>query len=200
MHCTPHDSRFVVCIIFAAVYWIAPVRPYATLNVSEGNSFLEFSPDGTVLVTKGESSAFYECWDVEKGVKASSIPFAFPGHAPRYFSPDSKLIAVYDSERRLRIWNARTGEETAMPETEGVFVPTISFSPDGAFMAIQSYHDERPGCRSPDGEWKRWNGHGDFFHDYIRFWNIESRRWQKAIWADLRTLAFAQMGSRLRRT
>lgn len=80
-------------------------------------------------------------WDTETGRHVRNIPLRAINPA---FSPDSKLIVAMEAEpgttnRFLRIWKADTGEEQhsiLAPSFESD--PTLSFSPDGSAVIIQS--------------------------------------------------------------
>jgi WD40 repeat protein len=117
----------------------------------QGISRLAFSPDGRLLATVGlesDATAGAKIWDVASGKKIST----FSGHDPRYtiesivFSPDSEHVATASGDG-LKIWDAKTGEESLEMVGQTIPVVGVDFSPDGKYLATSS----------PDGTVRKWD-------------------------------------------
>jgi WD40 repeat protein len=164
--------------ILAVVYWIAPIRPFATWNINDHILYLYFSPDCKVLIGRSDYGPLH-CWDVEKGLERFSIADARHMGQQFLFSPDSRLIAVINRKGHLIIRNTTDGQEVAIftPESEINSWESACFSPDGAFLAIENRKE-----RGPKNDCS------------ITFWNVEAERPQGTIRAALRKLAFVPDG------
>jgi hypothetical protein len=61
-------------VIFAASWWLTPVKPYATLKVDDDCRLLLFSPDSSMLVTSGkECEVPIHIWDVAGAFERFSL-------------------------------------------------------------------------------------------------------------------------------
>jgi len=96
---------------------------------------LAFAPDGRRLASaSGENDDTVRLWDVRTG----RVLHTLAGHddwvTSVAFSPDGRTLASGGRDRRLILWDARTGEklrELRQPE----MVYEIEFSPDGRAVA-----------------------------------------------------------------
>ena len=112
-----------------------------------------FSPDGTYLVSSGMDKHI-RIWDVASQAQVHRGPSGENSHRPETansrwlaevagtdyyvamaFSPDGLLLATGASDRMVRLWDARSGMETAQLK-QNDRVESLSFSPDGQRLGI----------------------------------------------------------------
>lgn len=109
------------------------------LDGSDGESYLAFSPDGSLLAAGFESGAL-RLWRVEDGQPASDFLSGHLDHVTGLaFSPDGKTLASSSRDKTIRLWNV------AQPATPSVeldghtsWVTGVTFSPDGRTLASSS--------------------------------------------------------------
>jgi WD40 repeat protein len=95
---------------------------------------IAFSPDGRTLLTAGSDRRILK-WDLEAqrwGIFAS-------GNASIeaiVFSADGGLVAAVGFESKLRIYDARTGQNLATLECPCSDLRAVAFSPDGKKLAV----------------------------------------------------------------
>ncbi|MCX6362197.1 MAG: hypothetical protein NT029_20570 [Armatimonadetes bacterium] len=134
---------------------------------------LQFSPDGLSIAFRVDSGAIYVLSALTGAVTASTSRQA---SGALCFSPDSSLLAAGYGSNGVSIWNTGTGtvQSIALPGETGQTWP-LSFTPDGAYMAVTGgdfwveivriadgvtralYSEESSfpagaGCYSPDGK------------------------------------------------
>jgi WD40 repeat protein len=101
-----------------------------TTSSTEHVSDLEFSPDGTRLLTAGDRGA--QLWDLATG--ALLVEFGSPGWAAEAaFSPDGLRVLTAGGVG-LRMWDAATGEMIPTFKADGLSWPA-DFTPDGRQIA-----------------------------------------------------------------
>ncbi|NEQ53166.1 MAG: hypothetical protein F6K11_24015 [Leptolyngbya sp. SIO3F4] len=107
---------------------------------------LAFSHDGDYLASGGDDKAIY-LWDTKTGKaickfqdqhehRIQSVMFRPPIEKNQSNNP--LLLASGSDDRRIIIWNGRTGEPLASFEQHKAGVKAIAFSPDGRWMASGS--------------------------------------------------------------
>jgi WD40 repeat protein/DNA-binding SARP family transcriptional activator len=88
-----------------------------------------YSPDGTLLVTAGESTA--RVWDAATGAPV----VAFSGHTGLVLtvdvSPDGRRIVSGGSDATARVWEVATGRELMVLSGHAAAVHSARFTPDG---------------------------------------------------------------------
>jgi WD40 repeat protein len=100
---------------------------------------VEFSPDGTRLLTKSDASVWL--WDAAKGELIANIKVRNE-LGPRRFSADSKSIVTRSTDERARntvsLWEAQTGAlRRALPTQEKVgWNKKVNLSPDDSFLLL----------------------------------------------------------------
>lgn len=172
----------LLAVIFAALWLLTPIGPYATLKLDEGSGLIQFSPDGTMLVTSGKREVYGWCagplrvWDVEQGQERFALALGWKEIYTVSFSPDSRSLAALDRGGDFKLWNARTSEEiaTLTPETKRYWM-NFQFSPDGRFLVFQDN--------------KAWPP-----KQHITFWNVETKHEQASLEGCFYTLVFAPEG------
>ncbi|MCI0712876.1 MAG: WD40 repeat domain-containing protein [Chloroflexi bacterium] len=114
------------------------VRALATLEAHQTTvSDLDFSPDGTQLVSVGFDASAY-IWDVAN----QEIAFELVGHEDQVnqavFSPDGTLVATSSRDETARLWDTATGEERFVLDGHEDRVVGLAFSPDGSRLVTTS--------------------------------------------------------------
>ena len=108
-----------------------------TLTHSERSQVtgLVFSPDGTFLAS-GATDHVIQLWDWETKRRIGSWEVEGSGRfLPVAFSPDgARLVAGFD-DSTVRLWDVATRKEVATLRGHIGHINSVSFSPDGAFLA-----------------------------------------------------------------
>lgn len=109
------------------------------LQPNGGDSILQYSPNGGLLVTAG-GSADMVLWSPQNGSVVWRIPEASGSRVSVAFSPDSTLMITSVFEREVTLWNLTELTEDSIPRStlpvESVRVTDVSFSPDGFTLAL----------------------------------------------------------------
>lgn len=141
---------------------------------------LAFAPDGQRLLTVcGNGEAAW--WSVPAGAKLDRRELSGPwtGRTPVAISPDLRALAIHRGQGRLALVDLETGQERWNVQAAEEHVATMTFSPDGHWLASG----------------------GGYVESAIRLWSVASgrevlrleghRTWVTSIvfWPDGRTLA-----------
>jgi WD40 repeat protein len=96
---------------------------------------LSFSPDGGVLASAGaEQDDTIRLWDVQTGGALRTLEGHQDWVTTVAFSPDGATLASGSRDKKLILWDARTGEKRwTMPQSEMVY--ELDFSRDGKLLA-----------------------------------------------------------------
>ncbi|SDE52631.1 WD40 repeat [Glycomyces harbinensis] len=114
---------------------LEPVHSYVIFGA-------EFSPDGRALATTATSYGFEGAirsevwiWDLDALEVSVRLPeFESAAGAVR-FTPDGSGVVISDSNGRIRLWDAHTGELVTTFRGNGSAATDIQFSHDGRSMA-----------------------------------------------------------------
>ncbi|MBN1119497.1 MAG: WD40 repeat domain-containing protein [Anaerolineae bacterium] len=109
-----------------------------------------FSPDGNLLAASiydRPGAISTQIWEVETCQQMATLET--PGVSTLAFGPESDLLVTASIDYkvgkiRVQYWSTRTFTETARFELDGNYVHRVSFSPDGAILAVvasDGYHD-----------------------------------------------------------
>jgi WD40 repeat protein len=94
---------------------------------------VEFSPDGTRLITSG-SDGTARIWDSETGQLLRTLTGHTSTIVNARFSPDGTRIATAGKDGTTRLWDAATGKE--LLSLESVSTDDVQFTPDGKHLVI----------------------------------------------------------------
>ena len=97
---------------------------------------MEFSPDGTSLVTAGGEGVKF--WDAVRGVPAPSPVVHRLSSYGVTFSKDGRLLAAGSGDGRVRVWDVSTGELVAPPMAHSALVVRVAFSAGDDLLAAVS--------------------------------------------------------------
>jgi eukaryotic-like serine/threonine-protein kinase len=99
--------------------------------------FVEFSPDGTRLVTASWDQTA-RIWDTQTGRPVTEpLPHADIVYSAR-FSPDGRRVVTASADNSARVWDARTGRPLTPPLLHQDTVVSARFSPDGLRVVTAS--------------------------------------------------------------
>jgi WD40 repeat protein len=123
---------------FAAVAWDRRLEawvldleePAASWRVpAKQSKCADFSADGRHLAVANMDDGVLFAW------KTLSMVRRFVGHSNTLsdlaFSPDGQMLATVSHDRKLRLWDAQTGEELYTIVAHRDWVRSVDFAPDG---------------------------------------------------------------------
>ena len=112
-------------------------KPHWVASQGGEVSDVEFSPDGTRLVTASPAGAVV--WSATNGGVLHRLPVA-GGVVRAVFSPDGKLVGAAGYDGTARLWFAGTGKRYRTLRGHTAALTDLSFSSDGVLLAT-SAHD-----------------------------------------------------------
>lgn len=94
---------------------------------------IEWSPDGSTIVTRGRSENFITITDLSSGNRITLTGHDAPVTAISW-NATNNLLASAASDNTIRIWDMATGTEIAVFENQ-VGITDLAWSPDGTMLA-----------------------------------------------------------------
>ena len=76
----------------------------------DGFTALTISPDGKILAGATQENLTIRLWDLFTGKELRSIPVQRVGVSELAFSPDSSLLATWDWDGPIELWDTRSGD------------------------------------------------------------------------------------------
>jgi WD40 repeat protein len=98
---------------------------------------IEFSRDGSRIVTGGRQDHTAKIWDVKSGAHLLTIVAHSDNMARASFSPDGLLLATCALDHSAKIWDASTGDLLRIINGPSY---TCEFSADGSELFTTGYH------------------------------------------------------------
>lgn len=107
---------------------------------------LAVAPKGTQLAIglagkdQKRSAVVYWNWQTGKELSRLELP---PGVLPRHlaFSPDGARVFCQSADQHLRVWDTKSGQETALWQPTGNLQKLHGFSPEGTVVVVGSKAD-----------------------------------------------------------
>lgn len=134
---SPNGSKLAVVSNQASDAKVWDVATRKELLVLKGHTDInwgvEFSPDGTRLITSG-SDGTARIWDSETGQLLRTLTGHTSTIVNARFSPDGIRIATAGKDGTTRLWDAATGKE--LLALESVSTNDVGFTPDGKHLVI----------------------------------------------------------------
>jgi WD40 repeat protein len=125
-----------------------PIDPYPghTCRISS----VSFTPDGRTAATSSglDGGPVAWLWDPQTGRPLRSLEATKSGNVPVVvYSPDGEKLATCDwsGERKVRIWDARTGRQLHALTGHEAGCTCVAFSPDGKRLASSDAYYNRQG-------------------------------------------------------
>jgi WD40 repeat protein len=113
------------------------LRTADTVAHAGGTYAVEFSPDGTLLVTAGADRTV-KLWNARTGDLVRSLKGHTEDVWTARFSPDGKQVASGDRDAQVRLWNVETGETVHVLGGHNGAIAALAFSADGRRLASAS--------------------------------------------------------------
>jgi WD40 repeat protein len=138
------------------------LRTFGAPSGPLGNVFeVAFSPDGRTVLSASANGI--HLWDVATGAEIRNI--MVQGGASVAFSPDRKTAVSAGNGDTLKLWDLATGNEIrtfergSAPQTKGLKVHALAFSPDGSTVLSGSSEswDCFPECAPPNETLELWD-------------------------------------------
>ena len=125
------------------IWEVATQKTIAKLTIGEVDiSSLAISPDKKTLAVYAQFHAVL-LWDITTQQERRRIP-VYPGRREAFsgavrYSPDGKILAIGDADRRVRLLRADTATEMQAFSVSGnstAGISSLDFSPNGRFLAV----------------------------------------------------------------
>lgn len=197
----------------ATVWDVVSGRELLTRTVPEAEVYpMAFSLDGKRLALSGDEQGTIKLWDVASDVELLTLTAYKGAIYSLAFSPDGKRLVTCDSDGRVKVWDASTGQELFALADQGW---DVIFSHDGKRLGtasgglvwdatsgqqlqtlVKDSGDVLAEAFSPDWQYLA----SGFYDGTIKVWDMESGR---VVWAsvghkrEVYDLAFSTDGNRL---
>jgi len=130
----------------------APIdlRRAIELGRVEDGQIKGFSPDGRIVAVaargKFVSVGPVRLWDLRSGKELTSVAVDWNRLDHVCFSPDSKLIGVYDKKHGIGVWDAMTSKQVMAFRPHTVYDNYVGFwfSPDSKALIYEHYGEKFP--------------------------------------------------------
>ncbi len=97
--------------------------------------FLDFSPDGKLLVSTDTTERGIRLWEARTGRALGQLAGHRDHTAEVAFSPDGRTLASTGGDGSLKLWHLSTRREVATLLETGAVGP-VAFSPDGSLLIV----------------------------------------------------------------
>ncbi|MBA4192724.1 MAG: hypothetical protein C0467_32565 [Planctomycetaceae bacterium] len=120
------------------------------LGTVENGRLVGFSPNGNTLAVVREggwtSAGPIRLWDVRSGKEKGSVGEGWDQIQMVHFSPDSTMIAVYDTNNGIGVWDIATGNQRDAFKPRTFFGNCVSFwfSPDSKSLIYKHFAENFP--------------------------------------------------------
>jgi WD40 repeat protein len=117
----------------------APGTPQVFSGDGQEIRALTFAARGGLLAATSEAAGQIgvKVWDLTSKQLLAEIKNA-GGQLAFSFSPDGRSLATKDPRGHVKVWQARTGQELASPDSRVGPAISLAFSPDSQWLAIGS--------------------------------------------------------------
>jgi WD40 repeat protein len=124
-----------------------------------------FSPDGKYIALAGEKDDTLRLLDTGEFRQVHG----FTGSAAFFFSPDGSLLATFDSEGNLRVWDVAARKERYKWQMAPIAIPkALAIAPDGKTLAAISEYELRLWDLT-NGQEIRWKEKARLFTQWLTF-------------------------------
>jgi tricorn protease len=139
-HLSPDGNRVVLTA--RGQVFVAPVKEGRLVEASHKQGArrreARFFPDGKSLITLSDESGEVELWKLPANGSGAPERLTADGKVLRWQaipSPDGKLIAHYDKDQRLYLYNVETRTDQLVDESPTADFEGLAWSPDSGWLA-----------------------------------------------------------------
>lgn len=115
------------------IWTVADHKEVLVYATAQGVASVAFSPDSHFVASSG-----YDGQAVIRDFPSGKVVAVLPldGIARLCYSPDGEKLLTVTEAKTIKIWNAKTGAETARLDNPAVRCYCLAYSPDGKFFAV----------------------------------------------------------------
>jgi WD40 repeat protein len=112
---------------------------FSLKNEKHGFVCVAFAPDGKTFATTGSTGEPARLWDAKTYTLLHTLKHSLGSNHLAY-SPDSKLLATFEENSHVGLWDVATGKEiVALPFDKGGDWPRVAFAPDGKALVAATW-------------------------------------------------------------